>query len=155
MAAVLAGCGAAEDQGAQALEDAIEGELGADADVSVDPDDQSITLDDDDGSFTMGTDLDAPDWLDPALPHPADLAFDTVLAVDGISSVRGTTALTAPELADFYIAAIDDLGWSLDDSTPPTADFFQLFVTDGDGQELDIEYVGGKLSFVIGRTRPE
>ncbi len=149
----VAGCGVAEEQGARELEDAIGEELGTDAVVSVDPDDESITLDDDSGSLTMGTDLRAPDWLDPATPLPDDFSFDSVITADQISSARGTTTLDTSELAAFYSTALEELGWPVD-STTTREDFFQLFTTDSSGEQLDIEYWDGKLGFIVGRNRP-
>jgi hypothetical protein len=151
----LAGCGAAEDAGVREFEQALEAELGDDADVAIDPDEDSISLDDDRGSFTSGVDLDIPDWIDPALAHPDDLSIDTLIAIDGITSARGTTSLGVEELAAFYLAAVTELSWTVDSSilTPP--DFFQLLTTDDAGHQFDIEFVQGKLGFVIGRNRPE
>lgn len=149
----LAGCGVAEEQGARELEDAIGAELGDDAQVSVDPDDESITLNDENGSFTMGTDLAAPDWLDPAIPVPDGFAFDSVITADQISSARGATTLTPEELGVFYNDALEELGWPVDSITTRD-DFFQLFTTDASGEQLDIELWDGKLAFIVGRNRP-
>lgn len=113
-----------------------------------------MTIEDDAGSFTMGDDLPRPDWLDPALPLPDGFAFDNLLTVDEITSARGPTDLDATALSQFFTSAVTDLGWQINDENLAGADFWQLFVTDIEGSQLDIELVQGKLAFVIGRVRP-
>ncbi|GJM37440.1 MAG: hypothetical protein DHS20C19_08070 [Acidimicrobiales bacterium] len=152
---VAAGCGAAEDREAQAVEDQLEAELNDDAEVTVDPDSDSVTVEDDNGSFTSGVDLPRPDWLDPAVPLPDDFSFDTLLTVGDIMSARGATNLDAEALAAFYTDALTDLGWSIDADVAVEPGFFQLFTTDRHGQQLDIELVQEKLAFVVGRVRPD
>ena len=102
----------------------------------------------------MGEDLPRPDWLNADLPLPDGFAFDNLLTVDAITSVRGPTDLDAAVLSRFFTSAVTELGWRIDDENLAGADFWQLFVTDPDGRALDIELVQGKLAFVTGRVRP-
>lgn len=150
-----AGCGAVEDREANEFEQELESALPGEGDVTVDPDTDSVTVEDETGSFTMGDALPRPEWIDPALPLPDDFAFETVLTVDAISAARGTTDLDVETLAGYYRKAVTELGWRIDGSTVSPPDFFQILTTDPNGDQLDIEFVQGKLGFVIGRARPD
>ncbi|MFT5201165.1 MAG: hypothetical protein ACI9C1_000533 [Candidatus Aldehydirespiratoraceae bacterium] len=149
----MTGCGAVENREAREFEQLVEDQIAGDGDVSVDPDTESITIEDDAGSFTTGSDLGAPDWFPSALPLPDDFSFETFIAVDEITSARGSTALDVVSLFEFYESAAAALGWTVDGSTVVEPGFFQILTTDTQGEYFDIELVEGKLGFVVGRAR--
>lgn len=107
----LTACGGASEQAAQTMaEEAVEGAMGGDVDIT----DDSMTVTDAEGNeMAVGTDITIPDtW-------PADVPlFDGTLAVasvqaDGTAYAMWTTDVDASTAADAYGESLTTAGYSL------------------------------------------
>lgn len=107
----LAACGGASEQAAQTMaEEAVEGAIGGDVDIS----DDSMTVTDAEGNeMAVGSDITIPDTWPAEVP-----LFDGTLSVasvqaDGTAYAMWTTDLDASSAADTYGESLATAGYSL------------------------------------------
>jgi len=149
---VLTSCADPVDEGARNIERALEAQLPDGATADIDLGAESITVEDDDGIYATGRDLEAPAWIDAAMPLPADLVIETVLTVGDIESLRGTTEVASDDYLRDVEAALREAGWTID-LRRDDAGASILQATDTAGIPVDIELGSGELAIVTGRIR--
>lgn len=107
----LAACGGPSEQAAQSLaEEAVEGAVGGDADIS----DDSMTVTDSEGNeMAVGSDITIPDtWPEDVPLFDGRLSVASVQA-DGTAYAMWTTDLDAASAADTYGESLTAAGYSL------------------------------------------